>query len=72
MKKYISTNPEILKGKPVITGTRVPVSRIIFLLQEGYTLENIQEQYPFVTLDTLHGVISELREKLDHNLYATS
>src|SRR5213078_3008570 len=37
--KYISSTPQILSGMPVITGTRVPVARILSLLKEGYLLE---------------------------------
>ena len=39
VKSYISFNPKIFGGKPVITGTRIPVSRILFLLRDGYTIE---------------------------------
>ena len=43
--KYISSTPEILSGMPVITGTRVPIARILFLLKEGYLLEEIHHQF---------------------------
>lgn len=71
MKSYIEKHPDILKGKPVIKDTRVPVSRILFLLSEDYTLENIHEMYPFISLDVLRGVIQELQTQLDHNQYAS-
>jgi uncharacterized protein (DUF433 family) len=34
MKHYISSDPTILSGMPVITGTRVPIARILSLLKE--------------------------------------
>ncbi len=71
MKQYIEKLPKVLNGKPVIVGTRVPVSRILFLLADEYTLENIHDMYPFISLDVLRGVIQELQTQIDHNKYAS-
>ncbi len=69
-KQYITTNPEVMSGMPVIAGTRIPVSRIVFLLKDGYTLEAIAEEYPHVSLKMLNGAMSELMKKLDTNFNA--
>ena len=39
--KGIEINPEIMFGKPVIAGTRIPVYLILDLLAEGITKEEI-------------------------------
>lgn len=70
MKSYIVSDPKILGGKPVIIGTRIPVSRIIFLLSEGYTPELIHEQYPFVSVATIAGTVTELMKRVDDKEYA--
>ena len=57
--KYISSTPQILSGMPVITGTRVPVARILSLLKEGYLLEEIQQQFDHISLETLQGALEE-------------
>ncbi len=44
--KRIEINPEILNGKPVIKGTRIPVYVILDLLSEGYSVEEIIKFYP--------------------------
>jgi uncharacterized protein (DUF433 family) len=62
MKKYIESNPKILGGTPVIVGTRIPISRILFLLKEGYTLETIQQDYPYVDLKTLGKAVDDAIE----------
>lgn len=62
MKHFIETNPKILDGTPVIKGTRIPISRILFLLKDGYTIEAIQEDYPYVELQTLKGALDEAIE----------
>ena len=43
MKKYITSNPDIMGGAPVIAGTRVPIARILYLIKDGLTLEQIQD-----------------------------
>ncbi len=42
----ITIDPEILSGKPVIKGTRIPVYLVIELLANGMTEEEILQQYP--------------------------
>lgn len=69
--KYISSNPEIMTGKLVIAGTRVPIARILFLLKEGYTVEAIQEEYPHVGLPKIKAAVNELIEMLDDSRYAS-
>ncbi len=43
----ISSNPEILHGKPCIKGTRVPVYMIVSLVGEGVSIDKIIKDYPF-------------------------
>jgi len=44
--KRIEINPDVMVGKPVIKGTRIPVDLIIKLLAQGMTWEEILEDYP--------------------------
>jgi len=45
-KSRITVDPEILAGKPIIKGTRIPVELILDLLANGWTTEEILENYP--------------------------
>jgi uncharacterized protein (DUF433 family) len=67
MKKYrfITSDPGVLGGMPVIVGTRVPISRILFLLKDGYTLESISEDYPHVGRQKIEMAINELINSLE-------
>lgn len=45
MKDRIVIDPKIQHGKPVIRGTRVPVTRIISGLAGGMTKDEIMSEY---------------------------
>lgn len=60
MRKHIVSDPHILGGKPVITGTRIPIDQILFLLKDGFTIEAIHEQYPHVSVKTISSAIDEV------------
>ncbi len=49
MNKRITINPKIMRGKPVIKGTRIPVYVILNLLAEGCTSGEIKKEYPDLT-----------------------
>lgn len=67
MSKYISSNPKILGGKPVIAGTRVPVDQVLLLLKDGFTIEAIHEQYPHIDTQTIAGTVSEAANLINKN-----
>lgn len=48
-EECIEINHEIMMGKPIIKGTRIPVYVILNLLGEGYDVEMIKKEYPDVT-----------------------
>ena len=50
-EERIELNPEILVGKPVVRGTRLSVQLIIELLADGWTTEEVLDQYPTLTKD---------------------
>ena len=46
MSDIIESNPEILGGKPVIKGTRIPVALIYELIGLNYSITDILRDYP--------------------------
>lgn len=67
MKRYIISNPDILGGKPVISGTRIPIDQILFLLKSGFTMEAIKEEYPQLNIKTISGAIDEAAQLINNN-----
>ncbi len=48
---YITFNPEILNGKPIIKGTRISVEFIMELIASGASVDDIVKEYPHLPLD---------------------
>lgn len=53
----ISIRPDILVGKPVIKGTRIPVTLILNLLAHGYDTERIVADYPILTAEDVEAAV---------------
>jgi uncharacterized protein (DUF433 family) len=54
----ITSNPEIMGGKPVIRGTRVTVSALVGLIASGRTFDEVLDAYPYVTREDLMQALS--------------
>ncbi len=55
--KERGSRPDILAGKPVIAGTRVPVYLILNLLAAGYDVERIIQAYPGLTREDIQAAL---------------
>lgn len=53
----VESDPEVLGGKPVIKGTRIPIELVLELVQAGYSVEDIVKEYPHLSKDTLVDVL---------------
>ena len=70
-KEYIHTDPEILLGKPVVKGTRLSVEFILGLFAEGWTEQQILENYPTLTKKHLRAVFAFATDCMrEESLYA--
>jgi uncharacterized protein (DUF433 family) len=49
MNQYISVNPRVCNGKPVISGTRIPVTVILDQLAEDGSIKEVLKKYPELT-----------------------
>lgn len=57
-KDYITADPQILVGKPVVKGTRLSVELILDRLADGWTQEEILRAYPSLTPQSLQAVFA--------------
>lgn len=51
----IEINPDIMDGKPVVRGTRIPVELILRKLWAGISIEAILADHPRLTLDDIRA-----------------
>lgn len=58
LSAHITSDPEILGGKPVVRGTRLAVDFVLGLFAAGWTREQVLENYPSLTADALKAVFA--------------
>lgn len=53
----ISSNPEILGGKPIVRGRRLAVEHVLAMLAAGDSAQDIVAAYPFLELHDVRACI---------------
>jgi uncharacterized protein (DUF433 family) len=57
-KDFIEVKPDIMLGKPVIKGTRIPVELVVRKLGEGATMEDLLDGYPSLTREKIMAALA--------------
>lgn len=52
----IESDPSILRGKPIIQGTRLSVELVLEQLASGYSIADVLDAYPFLSMGDLAAV----------------
>jgi len=60
-KHYIAIDPEILRGKPGVKGTRIPVSLVLGYLAAGQNADQIIAEFPDLTRDQIAACLDYAR-----------
>ena len=58
----IISNPRIMLGKPVVSGTRITVQHIIELLDGGMTVDEMLYEHPSLTRADIQAAVTFYRE----------
>lgn len=61
MKKWennIESNPDILYGKPVIKGTRIPVDLLLEKMSNGQNFQEILQSFPDLNENDLYACLA--------------
>ena len=61
-KDHIESNPDVLRGKPRIKGTRIPVSLILGYLAAGYNPEQIISEFSDLSREQISACLDYARE----------
>ena len=59
---FITADPEIMTGKPVVKGTRLTVDFVLDLMAGGTSEADILRNYPRLTTDAIHACLAYASE----------
>ena len=62
----IEINPNVMLGKPVIRGTRIPVEFILRKLSEGATEAELLDGYPRLTSEDIRAALAYAADTVGH------
>lgn len=61
-RDHIVSTPDILRGKPRIKGTRIPVSLLLGYLAAGYTIDEVITEFPDIKAIQIQACLDYARE----------
>ena len=70
-QEYIVSDKEVLLGKPTIKGTRISVEHIVGLLAQEWTENEVLENFPRLTKESLQAVFSYIQDCINDGLLFT-
>lgn len=56
-RQLIQSNPKVMMGKPVISGTRITVELILDKLAAGESIKQVLEEYPALTEESIYAAL---------------
>ena len=62
----IELNPRVCNGRPLIKGTRIPVTVILEQIAEGKSWDTLLAGYPELKKKDIHAALLYARASLDH------
>jgi uncharacterized protein (DUF433 family) len=68
-RDHIHSDTDILGGKPVVRGTRLAVDFVLGLLAEGWSQDQVLENYPQLTAEALRAVFAFASETLHDDTF---
>ena len=63
----IEINPRVCNGKPVIKGTRIPVTVILAQIATGESLQNLVKDFPELTIDDIKAAVQYAGSFIEHS-----
>jgi uncharacterized protein (DUF433 family) len=68
----IGSDPDILVGKPAVTGTRISVELVLGWLAQGWTHEMLLQSYPQLSNDDILACLAFAAEMLRDEQYVAA
>jgi uncharacterized protein (DUF433 family) len=64
---YIQSDQMVLSGKPVVKGTRLSIEFLLDRLADGWTEQDLLDNYPRLTKESLHAVFAYVSASMKDN-----
>jgi uncharacterized protein (DUF433 family) len=61
-QERIVSTPDVLKGKPRLKGTRIPVSLVLGYLADGASLDDLKRGFPDLTPEDVAACLGYARD----------
>lgn len=66
MNQFIEINPRVCNGRPVVAGTRIPVTVILDQLSALKSIPELLKKYPELTEAQISGVLQYCHSIIEH------
>ena len=63
----IEFDPRVCNGRPVIKGTRIPVSLVLDRIASGESWADLLDAFPELTREDLQAAVLFARDSIDHS-----
>jgi len=71
-QEHIVSNNDVLLGNPTIKGTRLSVAHIISLFAQGWTEQQVLDNYPRLTQEDLKALFGYIYECMQDGMFISS
>ncbi len=72
MYHRITSDPAILSGKPIITGTRISVAMILEWIASGATRDDILRKHPHLTAEDVEQALGYAAASMQNEVLLTA
>ena len=62
----IEVNPNVMLGKPVVKGTRIPVELVLRKLGGGATIDDLCDAYPRLGVEDIYACLAYAADTVAH------
>jgi uncharacterized protein (DUF433 family) len=69
--KRITSNPDILAGKPIVAGTRISGELIMDCMASGWSVDTVVEAYPHITPEDVLAALAFATDVLRKKPFVT-
>ena len=63
---HIEINPNVMLGKPVVRGTRIPVELVLRKLGEGASMDDLCDAYPKLKAEDIYACLAYAADTVAH------